>query len=97
MSNAPPTFGTNPAMHDGVDWTDSATLHHRDDGGGLLYELKAIRRASLAALVRYVMLLPKSERGNYVIEKPGDHRLEPAEIEALAARPDFPAKEDDPA
>ena len=94
MSNAPPTFGTDPAMHDGIGWDDFATLHLRNDGGGLLHELKALRRSTVAALVHHVMLLPQPERRNYVIEIPGDHRLELAEIEALAARPDFPANGD---
>lgn len=90
MSNSPPTFGTDPNLHTHVEWGDSSTLHRRDDGGGLLYELKAVRRATLAELVRHVMMMPKAERREYVIEKSGDHRLDLAEIEELAARPDFP-------
>ena len=90
MSNSPPTFGTDPNLHTQVEWGDSATLHRKDDGGGLLYELKAVRRATLAELVRHVMMMPEAERRDYVIEKAGDHRLDLAEIKELAARPDFP-------
>jgi hypothetical protein len=94
MSNSPPTFGTDPALHSGIEWSDFATLHHRDYGGGLLFEFKVIRRGSLAALVRHIMRLPESDRRNYVIEKAGDHRLDLAEIEELASMPDFPGEED---
>jgi hypothetical protein len=94
MSNSPPTFGTYPALHSGIGWADFATLHHRDYGGGLLFEFKVIRRGSLATLIRHVMRLPKGDRRNYVIEKPGDHRLDQPEIEQLASRPDFPGDED---
>ena len=90
MSNSPPTFGTDPRLHSGIEWSDFATLHHRDYGGGLLFEFKVIRRGSLAALVHHVMRLPVGMRRNYVIEKPGDHRLEMAEIEELSRRSDFP-------
>ena len=94
MSKTPPTFGTDPALHSGISWTDSATLHRKDDGGGVLYELKVVRRGSLASLVRHFMRLPAGDRRQYVIEIPGDHRLDYAEVEALAAHPDFPKEED---
>ncbi len=90
MSDSPPTFGTDPGLHSAVGWSDQSTLHRKDDGGGLLYRLKSIRQGTLAELVRFVMLLPEAERKAYVIEKPGDHRLEFAEIVQLAGRPDFP-------
>jgi hypothetical protein len=94
MSNSPPTFGTDPALHTGISWSDFATLHHRDYGGGLLFEFKVIRRGSLAALARHMMRLPKLERRNYVVEIPGDHRLDFVEIEALTKRSDFPDDEE---
>lgn len=97
MSRSPPTFGTVPALHTGLSWSDFATLHHRDYGGGLLFEFKVIRRGSLAALARHMMRLPLGERRNYVIEIPGDHRLDFVEIEALTKRPDFPGDENEPA
>jgi hypothetical protein len=94
MSNSPPTFGTDPSLHTQVEWGDSAALHRKDDGAGVLFELKAVRRATLAELVHYVMMLPPAERGQYVIEKAGDHRLDQAEIEDLAARPDYPHRQE---
>ena len=90
MSNTPPTFGTDPNLHSHVDWDEFATLHHLDDGGGVLFALKAIRRGKLAELVRQVQSLPASERKDYAIEKTGDHRLDHFEIGKLADRPDFP-------
>jgi hypothetical protein len=36
------------------------------------------------------MAYPPADRDRFVIQKAGDHRLERAEIEALAARKDFP-------
>lgn len=95
MSKTPPTFGTDPKLHSGVAWGDPATLHRRDDGAGLLFELKVIRRGALADLVRDAMRLPRDMRKHYVIEIPGDHRLDFAEIEGLANRPDFPRDKDE--
>ena len=90
MSDTPPTFGTVPGLHSGPGWNDPVTLHRRDDCAGLLFEFKALRRGSLAEMVRDVMRLPPGMRKHYVIEKPGDHRLDHVEIEKLAGRPDFP-------
>ena len=90
MSNTPPTFGTDPNLHSHIDWDEFATLHHRDDGGGLLYALKAIRSGTLGQLVRQVQSLPQEQRNGYVIEKAGDHRLDHVEITQLANLPDFP-------
>jgi hypothetical protein len=90
MSGSPPTLGTDPKLHSAIGWNDPASLHRRDDGGGLLFELKAMRRGTLAELVRFVRTLPEAERKHYVIEKAGDHRLDHAEIRWLAERPDFP-------
>jgi len=73
-----------------VEWNDLAELHEKDDGGGILSGLKAIRQATLAELVRYVALLPEGERDQYVIYKAGDHRLEIGEIMLLSRRPDLP-------
>jgi hypothetical protein len=91
MSKAPPTLGTDTRRHSEIGWDDFATLHRFDDGAGVLYALKAIRRGSLAELVRHVIRLPEAEQKNYVIEKTGDHRLDWLEIRRLAALPDFPA------
>lgn len=75
-----------------VEWNDHSELHRKDDGGGVFSGLKAIRSGTLAELVGYVAHLPEGERGNYVIEKSGDHRLTIGEIMALASRPDFPSR-----
>ncbi|MEO6716837.1 MAG: hypothetical protein ABIM50_06265 [Novosphingobium sp.] len=90
MTNTPPTFGTDPALHSQIDWNEFATLHRHDDGGGVLYALKAMRSGSLGELVRQVQSLPEAQRKDYVIEKTGDHRLDFVEIAGLANRPDFP-------
>jgi len=74
-----------------VEWEAYCTLHRADDGGGLLDAAKSIRHGSLAELVHYVMMLPSEKRGDYVIEKAGDHRLTQGEIASLARRDDFPA------
>lgn len=90
MSNAPSTFRAESGQDVHFAWDDSAELHRRNDGGGLLSGFKATRRGTLAELVRFVTHLPEDERRDYVIEKAGDHRLEWHEIAALAKRPDFP-------
>ena len=73
-----------------VDWEHSAELHKKDDGGGLLYRFKTIRRGTVAELVDFVMDLPESEQPLYAIQKDGDHRLEIGEIRSLFRRSDFP-------
>ncbi len=74
----------------GINWNDHATLHRKGDGEGVLYGMKALRGGTLCELVRFVMNLPESERGGYIIERSGDRRLEIGEIYALAARSDYP-------
>ena len=32
MSKTPPTFGTHPDLHSGIDWDDPAAFSRRDDG-----------------------------------------------------------------
>lgn len=91
MTDHPSTFGGEDNSGSGIEWDDRASLHLAKDGDGLLDGAKGLRRGSLAELVRFVMLLPEAERGDYVIEKAGDHRLTYSEIAALAARDDFPA------
>jgi hypothetical protein len=73
-----------------IDWTDHASLHRKGDGEGVLYAMKALRSGTVLEMVRFVMSLPESDRGNYVIEKAGDRRLDIGEILALAARSDYP-------
>jgi len=90
VSQHPTTFaGENPDDR-GIGWNDCATLHRRQDGGGLLHGFKAIRKGTLAQLVRALALLPAEERAHYMIEKAGDRQYHPDEIMALGRRPDFP-------
>jgi len=89
MSNNPGTTQGESSPR-GVDFTVTAALHLAKDGGGLLDELKAVRHAPLADLVRYIALLPEDKREDYEIEIVGSHRMKVGEILALYARPDFP-------
>lgn len=91
MTDHPSTFHADPENVGKIDWDDRASLHRKDDGHGLLDSAKGLRRGTLAELIHHVMLLPEAERQKYVIQKAGDHRVDPAEIETLAAREDFPA------
>ncbi|MFM6931175.1 MAG: hypothetical protein ACKOUT_02895 [Novosphingobium sp.] len=91
MSNSPPTFGTDPNLHQGTGWDDIVSLH-RVGECGVLYDISAIRRGSLAELVKFVSLLPEEEQADLVIIKPGDHQLAPAEIARLFSRADFPLR-----
>lgn len=81
---------TDPANATHVEWNDFSELHVKDDGGGILSGLKAIRQGTLAELVYYVASLPEDERDQYVIDKSGDHRLTIGEIIMLSRRADFP-------
>jgi hypothetical protein len=73
-----------------IDWQETVALHLANDGGGLLDELKTVRRGTLADLVRYIALLGADERARYEIERVGDHRMKAEEIMDLYNRDDFP-------
>ncbi len=90
MSDHPTTFAGESASSGAFEWSDPAALHRSDDGGGVLGGFKAIRHGTVAELVHFVASLPADERARYRIEKAGDRSLGPAEIAALAARPDLP-------
>lgn len=90
MTDHPSTFKAADTHDDGVEWEDRASLHRKGDHRGVFDGAKGLRRGTLAELIRHVMLLPEEERRDYVIQKAGDRRIEPSEIESLAARPDFP-------
>ncbi len=89
MNNAPTTFRGEPGNSTQIEWDDAAALHRGDDDG-VLHPLKAVRRGTLAELVRYVAALPEADRIGYSILKAGDRRLDLAEIMALSTRPDLP-------
>lgn len=76
----------------GIGWDDHATIHRRDDGHGVFDSLKGLYRGSLAEMVAMVSNMPEASRGNFVIQKAGDHLLDTAEIMALARRDDFPLR-----
>ncbi|WP_338446285.1 hypothetical protein V5F89_00325 [Pelagerythrobacter marensis] len=90
MTDHPSTYKAAKTHEKGVQWDDRASIHEADDGQGLLDGAKGLRSGTLAEMVAQVMAYPPEQRGGFVIQKAGDHRLERAEIEALAARDDFP-------
>jgi len=92
MSDTPTTFQGEPGGNSTPGWNDYAELHKCEDGGGLFHRFKTIRRGTLAELVTFVMSLPEEERGEYAIEKAGDHRLLIGEIRNLSHRADFPGR-----
>ena len=90
MTDHPSTFKGEDTNRTGVDWDDRAEIHSADDGQGIFDGGKGVRGGTLAEMVSQIMAYPPAERDRFVIQKAGDHRLERAEIEALAARKDFP-------
>lgn len=90
MTDHPSTFKADDTHRDGVQWDDRAEIHLANDGQGVFDGGKGLRGGTLAEMVSQVMAYPPEDRGKYVIQKAGDHKLELAEIEALAARKDFP-------
>lgn len=91
MTDHPSTYRGPKEHHEGVEWDDRAVIQLAENEGGLLDGAKGLRSGTLAEMVSQVMAYSPETRGRYVIEKLGDHRLDQAEIEALAARDDFPA------
>jgi hypothetical protein len=92
MTDHPSTFRAAETGSSGIDWDDRAAIHRRGDGQGLLDGMKALNRGTLAEMVQMIADMPEDERGDYVIQKAGDHKLDTAEIMALAAREDFPGR-----
>ncbi|MEP7222813.1 MAG: hypothetical protein ABI673_09130 [Novosphingobium sp.] len=90
MSHNPTTFAGEGAGDHGIGWDDAATLHRKDDGGGVFHGFKALRHGTFADLVRFVALLPEAERSHYMIEKAGDRQYDAYEIAGLYGRPDMP-------
>lgn len=90
MTDHPSTFKGEDTHREGVQWDDRAEIHSAEDGQGILDGGKGLRGGTLAQMVSQVMAYSPAERGRFVIQKAGDHRLDLAEIEALAARDDFP-------
>ena len=93
MSDHPSTFDGDTSEHKGFAWDDRASLHRKDDGGGVLDSAKGLRSGTFADIVRHMMLLPAEERSAYYIEKAGDREYHADEVAALAGRPDFPRED----
>jgi hypothetical protein len=91
MSDHPSTYEGTPNNGDETAWDDRASLHKANDGGGVLDGAKALQHGSFAEMIRRLLLMPESERSQYVIEKAGDRRYTAAEAAALATRSDFPS------
>lgn len=89
----PSTFRAVRTNPEGIAWDDHASVHKKDDGGGVLDSMKGLYRGSLAEMVALVSHMPENERDGYVIQKAGDHRLGAGEIMALAQREDFPRRD----
>jgi hypothetical protein len=90
MTDHPTTFRAEPGGDERLDWDDRASIHHADDGGGVLDGMKALHRGTLAQMVTMVRNMPEDRRSGLVIEKAGDRRIDLPEILALAEREDFP-------
>ncbi len=88
----PSTFKAVRTTQDGIAWDDHATVHRKDDGQGLFDAMKGLNRGTLAEMVALIASMPEGDRGNFVIQKAGDHRLDTPEIMALAGRKDFPGR-----
>ena len=90
MTDHPSTYRAADTNREGIQWDDRASLHLNGDGGGLLDGAKGVRRGTFAELIRFVMLLPEDERGQYHIQKAGDREYQYAEIADLSTHEDFP-------
>ncbi|WP_066553834.1 hypothetical protein [Croceicoccus bisphenolivorans] len=93
MSEHPSTFHAEPLDPNASDWNDHASLHRRAEGqsSDMLRGLNVIREGTFAEMIRFVKMLPESDRTGLVIQKSGDRVFTLGEIEALARRDDFPA------
>jgi hypothetical protein len=90
MTDHPSTFRAFTTTGEGVDWESRASIHFKDDGGGVLDGMKALYRGGLGEMVSLIRRMPADQQGRYVIQITGDHRIGIGEILTLAARPDFP-------
>lgn len=90
MSDHPSTYEGTPEDTAGVNWADRAALHRKNEGDGVLDGATALRRGTFADMIRHMMLLPESERSDYVIEKAGDREYSAAEVASLSQHSNFP-------
>lgn len=89
MSDHPTTYH-GEAADGGIAWDDRAEIHRRGDGRGIMDGAKDIHDGSFLEMVRLMMAMPPEERHDHVIQKLGDRMIDASEVEAIAARPDYP-------
>lgn len=92
MNDHPSTYKGPESHRSGIQWEDRASLHHKDDGDGVLDGAKGLRTGTFAELVQHMMLMPVNERFDYYIEKLGDREYHAEEIADLSRRSDFPSE-----
>ncbi|NCP18094.1 MAG: hypothetical protein GW855_02900 [Erythrobacter sp.] len=89
MSDHPTTYNAE-AAEGGIAWDDRAEIHRKDDGQGLLDGAKGLHDGTFAEMIKMMMAMTPDERREHVIQKLGDRMYPAGEVEAMAARPDFP-------
>lgn len=89
MSDHPTTYNAEPA-ETGIAWDDRAEIHMKDDGRGLLDGAKGVHDGTFLEMVKLMMAMTAEERQGHVVQKLGDRMFTPSEIEAIAARSDYP-------
>ena len=89
MSDHPTTYNAE-AAEGGIAWDDRAEIHRKDDGQGVFDGAKAIHAGSFLEMVRLMMAMTPDERRDHVIQKLGDRMFPAGEVEAIAARSDYP-------
>lgn len=89
MSDHPTTYNAESA-EGGIAWDDRAEIHIKDDGRGLLDGAKGIHDGTLLEMVKLMMAMTPEDRRDHVIQKLGDRMIPATEVEALAARSDYP-------
>ena len=67
-----------------------AEIHRKDDGQGLLDGAKGLHDGSFLEMVKLMMSMAPEERRGHVIQKLGDRMYDAGEVEAIAARGDYP-------
>ena len=89
MSDHPTTYNAEPA-EGGIAWDDRAEIHRKDDGQGLLDGAKGLYDGTFAEMIKLMMAMTPEERAGHVIQKLGDRMYTTGDVEAIAARPDYP-------
>ena len=90
MTDHPNTFRAEDTFDGKIDWNDSASVHRKDDGQGLLDGMKGLHRGTFAEMVALVSRMSEEERDGFVVQKAGDRAYSIEQILKLASRSDFP-------